>query len=978
MAELEVLLLGAVALRWHEAAVRLPAKLKALACYLVARGGAERDELAELFWGPGARHNLRVALHQLRRSLPSGAWPETAGTGERVALSAESDARRFELAIAERRWDDAASAWLLAAAGRSHREVFMAGFDLPRAVGFQEWLELERGRLGSAYLGAVWQLVRQAEMRADHEVARGWLRTLLQEDPLDERAHRHAMQLELDAGEPGAALDHYDLCRRVLLAELGVEPAPATRALAQRAQVASSGAGTSLALRPLVSRAVAAPEPGLVGRDEALERLEALLPTASPLSIVGPGGVGKSRLARAFAARLSAHGEAVLVVDLEPLPDSDAALFALAAALGLGGASRQSVLDGARQQLLGGERVVLLDGVEPRHAAGALLRSLLDDVPAGRCLLTSREPLGLAGEVSLGLRGLAVPAGAAWRDAPAARLFVRVARRNDATFVLTPRDRAPLRALVDAVDGLPLGLELAASLVPAFSVAALARVALERPDELGGEAAVGLPARHRDLDQVLATAFNELEHAAAQRLAVCSVFAGPFDVAAARDVVAASPAELARWTRASWITSVAEGRWNLHARVRRFLAARLDVPQVRAARARHAAHYLARLRDAAPQLRTAAGGRAMRAALAEWDEIRLAWSQSPADALGEAVEALRTLLDVRARHAEAVALLRDALARNPTSPAVAAALHTALAAFENRVGERERAERRARLASALALRAGDDDRRGAAQLQVAEVAYDRGAYERAEQVLRGLASWRPGDPVAAIARERLAGLIALGRSRAHRGADARRDGFVALIETARRSFESCLNRARRHGDAIAEAEALHDLGFCQYVLDDHETALATFQRAERLHRAAGAWRRRYIETYWIGVALLALGRFEQADAALRAALRAADAAAERPKALEVMQAFGLLWQRRGQSQQAAACHLAALATPGLDARVQESVRAWHLPPLREALGGVAWSRLVLSVQGIGYRQAVGALLAHGALPLPTSDLSASG
>ena len=503
---IELLLLGSATLSSGGIAIPLPAKLKGLVAYATMRGGADRAELAELLWGAGARHNLRVALHQLRRSLPgddgSGAW----GAHQRIAFAADCDALRFERAVQEERLAEAVVLWRDAAAGRPHRDVFMAGFDLPTAAGFQDWLEQERARLGGLYLRSLWRLAEAAEADGDPDVAVTWLRSQLDEDPLDERAHRRVMRIALAGGDAATALDQFDVCRRVLRAELGVEPAAATAALAEEARAVAGwtrsvdGAAPALAAPSAAGAADGATEDGLVGRDAELTEIAALLPTAAPLSIVGPGGVGKSRVARALVERWRQRYGDVVHVSVDGVGDATGVLFAIAGALGVAGDSPERVIESVRTRLARRSELLVVDGVEPRHRATALLAHLLDGVPAGCCVLTSREPIGLGGEVGYRLRGMTQPTGRRWRDAPAARLFVAAARRSDAAFALGPADRAPLAALVEAVEGLPLGLVLAASLAHAFSLDEIARIARERPEAIGGDTAIAIPERHRSLD----------------------------------------------------------------------------------------------------------------------------------------------------------------------------------------------------------------------------------------------------------------------------------------------------------------------------------------------------------------------------------------------------------------------------------------------------------------------------------------------
>ena len=970
---LEVVLLGSAALSRGAGAVRLPAKLTALAAYVAMRGGAERAELAELLWGAGARHNLRVALHQLRRSLPDADALDAPAGRQRVALVAGCDAVRFERAVADDRLEEAAEAWRGAADGRHHRDVFMAGFDLPAAAGFRDWMEQERGRLGGLYLRTLWRLAESAEAAHDPDAAAAWLRALLEEDPLDERAHRRVMRIALAGGDATAVLDQYDVCRRVLRAELGVEPSPATAAVAEQAR-GFSGRAWATGVGESAVGSEFQPAARLIGREDELERLAALLPTASPLSIVGPGGVGKSRIATALAARLGHRYDAVALALVDGASDAPGVLYAVAAALGVAGGSESRVVEAVRDRLVRRRQLLVLDGIEPRHRATGLLVRLLEGLPAGRSLVTSREPVGIAGEVGVRLEGLARPAGRGWRDAPAARLFVDAARRSDAGFALASGDRAPLADLVEAVEGLPLGLELAASLVPAFSLGEIARIAREHPDAIGGDEALALPERHRSLDRVLEASIEGMAPERIERLVTCGVFAAAFDRHAAEAVAGATVPDLAGWARAGWLQSEGVDRWTMHGRVRAFLARHARPEALSTARARHARHYLGELRRGAPALRSASGPGGVEAWVRDLPELHAAWRAVDPDQLAGVVEPMSLLLDVRGRHAEAVDLFARSLSLPPSDLGVRAALHTALAAVENRVGRRRRALRRARLARGLADRAGDAAASGRAAWQAAEVAYDLGRYDEAEAVLGGLgAGWAAADPVARGAAMRLRALVTLGRSRAYGGPLALSPAYVARVEVARAGFDRCLALAREAGDVLAEAEALHDLGYCSYAVGDFAAALAAFRLAERRHRAVGARRRRNIEVYWIGVASTMTGEHAAADRALRAALRAMDEAGETPKALEVVQAIGQLWKLRGEPVRAATCYLAAIATPGLDARVRQGIEAWHLPPLRAVIDAGTWSTLEARARTLGYRDTVTALLRSGSLPLPGED-----
>jgi len=968
---LELQLLGSVTLSSGGRVIPLPAKAAALVAYATMRGGADRAELAELLWRAGARHNLRVALHQLRQSLPASDERAAWGTEQRIALATDCDAQHFERAAREGRLAEAVALWRDGAAGRPHRDVFMAGFELPAAMRFQDWLEEERARLGSLYLRTLWGLAGAEELGGDEASALAAYRSLLDEDPLDERAHRRVMRIALARSDAATALDQFDVCRRVLRDEMGIEPAAATSALADEARAAARQTravdrGASGAPKPR-----GAAEDGLIGREAELVEIGALWVAAAPLSIVGPGGVGKSRVARALVERLRRQRVDVVRVSVDGVDDAGGVLFAVAGALGAAGDSMDRVIEAVRARLASGPGLLLVDGVEPRHQAMPLLARLLEGVPAGRCVVTSHEPLGVDGEMGYRLRGMSQPGGRCWRDAPAARLFLAAARRSDAAFSLAPADRAPLAALVEAVDGLPLGLVLAASLVPAFSLAEIARIARERPEAIGSDAALALPQRHRSLERVLAASIEGMDEGRVARLVACGAFVEAFDRHAAEAVAAASVTDLAAWARAGWLHVVVGDRWSMHGRVRAFLARHAPPATRHCARAQHAAHFLGELRRGEATLRAAAAEGSVEQLIRMLPELHAAWRAAAPDELAGAIDAMALLLDVRARHAEAIDLLAGSLARRPCNPLVRAALHTALASVENRVGRRTRALRRARLAAAEALRAGDEARAGRAAWQAAEVLYDLGRYDEADAALDALGDgWEGGGHVGRIATQRLRSLLVLGRARAVGTPSAPSPAYLEQVATARAGFERCLALARECGDVIAEAETLHDLGYCHHAVGEFAVALAAFRLAERRHRAAGAERRRSIEVYWIGVAAAMVGDHAEADRCLRAALRAMYEAGERPKALEVVQAMGQLWWRRGEPLRSALCYLVALTQPGLDTRVRQGIEAWHLPPLQARVDAVTWRLLAGHALALGYRDAVAALLQSGSLRLP--------
>lgn len=286
---LHLRVLGRPEVSWRGSTVRMPTrKALALACFLAVEGReVARTELAELLWWPPSPANLRTELHRLRRLPGAARWFSDAGA---VNLHAETDLAAFERAVREERFAEAAAL-------HPEREGLLHGLHLDAAPAFEEWAEQERRRVEALYREALLGHALALERRADRAEALACFRRLLARDPLDESAVRGAMRCEALRGRTDAARAWFDRCRRMLAAELGIEPQPDTLTLMRR--ITREGA------RARSIRSAAQRPEGLIGRAPAWASLEAAWRTCASIQVAGPAGVGKSALLRAF---LSAKG----------------------------------------------------------------------------------------------------------------------------------------------------------------------------------------------------------------------------------------------------------------------------------------------------------------------------------------------------------------------------------------------------------------------------------------------------------------------------------------------------------------------------------------------------------------------------------------------------------------------------------------------------------------------------------------------
>ncbi|MET7420166.1 BTAD domain-containing putative transcriptional regulator [Dactylosporangium sp. NPDC005555] len=587
------------------------AKAAALLIYLAVTGaGHTRSALAGLLWSDlpeaTARANLRLALTKLRRVVPG----HLAVTRRTVAFADGAPV-----------WVDAAAvldpALSAADAVRLCGGQFLHGFDVPGAALFDDWVAARRAALHADMLIVLDRAARWGRDRGDPAAGIDAARRILELDRLHEEAHRVLMRFLAAGGQRGAALAQYETCRYLLDEDLGVPPSPATTALRDEIAAAAEPAFEPAAddrPRPLTS---------LVGREGELARLRELLgdPACRLVTLVGPGGVGKTRLA------LEAGGAVfVSFAGIDGAGDAaDLVVADLARAFGVPLTVPRDPLDLLVAHLADRRVLVVLDNLEHLPGAAAPLAGLLRRVPGLQLLATSRRPLGLGVEWLVEVPGLPYPPQGAPGDGYAAvRLFQERAR--------------PLRPGVEAdvdgaaricrlVGGLPLAIELAARWVRAAAPGAIAD-RLEHGLELLSTTAPDVAPRHRSIRSVLDASVRLLtdeERRALRRLSVQH----RFDLAAASAVAGAGLPLLAGLVDQSLITATPDGRYTMHELLRQYLAERLaeDPAEEAETRRRHATHHAALDSPDAANLRAATDWFIGAAAPAELDaHLRRLWT----------------------------------------------------------------------------------------------------------------------------------------------------------------------------------------------------------------------------------------------------------------------------------------------------------------------------------------------------------------
>jgi predicted ATPase/DNA-binding SARP family transcriptional activator/DNA-binding CsgD family transcriptional regulator len=824
-----------------------------------------REQVMDTLWPDldksAASNNLRQAIHVTRRTLD----PDQGASGRYLALRGEQlllcpqgqfwvDVEAFELAVRSARRSQEPGAYEAAI-------DLYAGELLPEDR-YEEWVEGRRRELRGTYISLLAELASAHEKHGDYVSAAEVLSRVLAEEPTSEEACVSSMRLCALLGRKMEALRHYELLKESISRKLGAEPSATARAL--REEIAS-GRIPPEQVQPLGSPSTEAAEPtrhklpvprtSFVDRQRELTEIKRTLAMTRLLTLTGAGGSGKTRLAlRAATSLAAAFSDGVWFVELAALSEPDLVPQAIADGVGAREQPGRPVTDSVTQHLGEKRGLLVLDNCEHLvDAAAHVVDFLLASCPHLRVLATSREPLGVEGEVLFSVSPLPVPAGlpadlSKVGGNDAVRLFVERARLRLPGFSLTQENARPVIAVCRRLEGLPLAIELAAARMGSL---AMDQMAQKLEDSLGmlSTGPRTVPPRQRTMRAAIGWSYRLLSEEEREVFGRLSVFSGGFTLEAAEAVCSGDSIEedqvlnlVSNLVDKSLVVAEtsAEGlvRYRMLEPVRQYARARLqESGEAEGVLRRHVEFFLMLAEKAEPELRGPRQEAWLERLEAEHDNFRaaLSWALQRGEAeLGlQLSAALVEFWHLHVHHNEARRWLEEALTKEsaPPSVRVKALERAGFLAWEQ--GDYERAEALGEEGLGLARRLGEKPSAAAALFNLGSVAMSQMKADRASTLLEeAVALWRASDNEWGLAHALyVLGLVAIVR-RDHDRAMARHEESLALAQKA--------------GNEVGSVQALGLGALTALVRGDHRQAdalnKATMEKSWRLgirHYTAG-------------------------------------------------------------------------------------------------------------------------------------------
>ena len=757
-------------------------KVRGLLAYLAVEADRphRREALAGLFWpempDEQARSNLRLTLHRLRQAIDDrlpGASMQLLTINRHIVqlhttgLSRDHD--QFQQAILSCETHNhlemescGVCRQALTHAAALYQGEFLAGFSLDEGETFEDWLLVQREFLHQKALLALHTLTNLLTHQGDTEAALHYAQRQMALDPFYEPAYRQAMHIQASNGLRPQALTLYEQLHQLLAQEMGVTPAPETVQLWQKIK---DGSFQPTPTRPTQTEIHHFPTPltPFVGRQRELNELLTTLaqPDCRVLTLLGPGGMGKTRLSVQVGRQMShsprQYRDGIYFIALANVTTEELLITTMTQRLGL----RLDEQTPPRQQLLAylrdKEMLLVCDNFEQIVTAAALIADIVAAAPQVQILLTSREPLNIQAEWRQRVGGLDTSEG----SQEAVELFLHSARRMVPNFQLRPADEPVVQALSRLVDGLPLALEIAAAWVRVLEPAAILRETQKSLDFLASPLH-DLPERHQSVRAVLTQSWQMLTPALQSVLARLALFPGAFALDAVLTILPdVTMLDIATLLDRSLLHRLPQGRYEMHELLRQFTRQQENAgeltPQPSLLSRQYSHYYLGLVAEHEGKLRGRDPQPALHLLQNELEHIRQAWQWAIAgqqtDLLNQAIPGLSRFYHLAGLFHEAADRFLAALplvSTWPDSPATSlllSQLHAQASHFLGQRGQYEEAIRQAQSARHRAERLGENRLLGQSYSLEGEWRRHRGQLDEAKQLLtQALQFYSTPDP----------------------------------------------------------------------------------------------------------------------------------------------------------------------------------------------------------------------------------------
>ena len=957
-----------------------------------------REQAMELLWPDldpeSALNNLHYALHVARRILE----PADPDGGTSRYLTLRND--RLALCPDGSLWVDVEAFEGAAHTARGAREpaAYRAAIDLYAGEllpqdRYEPWAEERRAQLRGLYLLLLTELAALREERGEYEPAAESLARVVAKEPTEEGAHLGLMRLYALSGRRREALGQYERLREVLSRTFGTEPGAEATRLWQAiragsfphhpdslsAEGAPSAAPAAAGVRRLDNLPLA--HTSFVGRGRERLEVKRLLAMTGLLTLTGAGGSGKTRLALEVARDLvGAYPDGVWLVELAPLSEAALVPKAVAEALGVPERSAEPLAETLSDLLRERHLLVIMDNCEHLlESIAQLVNPLLDSCPRLRFLATSREALGVQGELRWSVPPLSMPdfRGATSSEVfgspeeveayESVRLFVERARGRDPTFSLSPKNAPAVADICRVLEGIPLAIELAAARVGIMSAGQISE-RLAGSLKLLRDRSMAHPPRQRTLRGTLEWSYGLLLEDEKQLFGRLAAFAGGWTPGAA-EAVGVGRGDVLEvlngLVEKSLVVTEASGgdhavRYRLLEPIRQYAREKLgEGGESETVLRRHAGFFLALAEEARPRLRGPEVAEWSQRLETEHDNMRAALSfaleREEEELALRMAGALGTFWYMHSHSDEGRRWLEGALARDKGAPAalrISALEALYWLAFDQ--WDHDRADEVAREANELGARVEIGGGLAATlKIMSAGPLWVRGDYERGRALLEeGLRIGREaGDKVIiAEALMQLAGTA----------------WVMGDIERGNGIYQEGIDLCREAGYTFRLPDFLLSLGYQLLLEGDYARGATLNEEAAAVSRGQGYRRGLNLALDNQGWAALLQGYYDRAKPFYEESLMVCEALGDRACASESLDGLACVAAARGEPTRAARLFGAA---EGMRETLSEAVAFQHTPEeaawrephrvkARTRVGEAKWEETLGKGRAMGLKEAI--------------------